>query len=377
MRCGSAKLVIRTGYVATVLAILAGCGGAGNDAGHPAARQRIVQGVRFIGSVDTMKLSKDKAGTLGVGEIDRVVDLLARSMSTTHVTVDAPLERPSVIGAWANRIHADGKHVWFRLTSTTCDQPHGDLGDGPPSYRRGYLTELHELIRTHPRYFQFGDILDGDPEAENSCWWTHAYGCGVQAACKPCSPSAGERPCAPIQQFNAFLANMTKQENIDLVAMRIVGVTTTVHSTDPGTAMDIVTPSLVRSMHGLITIDAYPDQSTTDPLLAANEWRHALVSWHQTWLRRGLNVSILIGEWGYSLGMNVSDATQRSVIQAEVSRAFRSAPYIVGTNYWVGPGMARDGGYTQILSPNTAGDWRFRPAAGIVSSFYTSMNHPG
>lgn len=358
--------------VAASAAILVCCVCIAGDASS-SARRSTVPSVPFIASVDTMKLSRDQARVLGTAEIDRVVDLLASSMSATHVTVDAALEQPAVIGAWADRIHADGKLVWFRLSSTTCDQPHGDLGDGHRSYAPGYLTKLHELMRAHPGYFRPGDILDGDPEAENSCWWTDHYGCGVQSICAPCSTSATNVPCAPVRQFNAFLQNMTNQENIDLKALGITGVTTNVHSTDPGTAMDVLTPTLVRSMHGLITIDAYPDHGTTDPVAAAKAWRRELSRWHRRWLRRGLNISILVGEWGYCLGTNVDDATQRSVVQAEVSRAFRRNRYLVGTNYWVGPGTAGDGGYTQILQPNAAHEWRFRPAAGVISNFYAAM----
>jgi hypothetical protein len=295
-------------------------------------------------------------------------------MSTTHVTVDTYLEQPSVMGSWVDRIHADGKAVWFRLASTRCNQAHGDLGDGYPSYRPGYLTELHQLMRANPRYFASGDILDGDPEAENSCWWAGHYGCGVQSVCVPCNSLATNRPCAPIRQFNAFLLEMTRQERIDLSAMGIPGVITNVHSTDPGTAVQILTPGLVRAMGNLITVDAYPDQSTTDPRLAAGAWQRALAGWHRAWGVRGLNVSILVGEWGYSLRADVDDATQLAVIQAEVSQVFTSVPYLVGMNYWVGPGAVGDGGYTQILEQGGTDAWRFRPAAAVVSGFYAEMN---
>jgi hypothetical protein len=285
------------------------------------------------------------------------------------------LERPSVIQTWANRIHADGKHVWFRLMSETCDQPHGDLGDGYPSYRPGYLTKLHELIRAHPGYFRPGDILDGDPEAENSCWWAGHYGCGVQSACRPCSLSVVAVRCAPVRQFNDFVMKMTKQENIDLATVGIAGVATNVHSTDPGTAMHILTPRVVRAMHNLITIDAYPDARTSVPALAARAWQASLARWHRTWVGRGLGVSILVGEWGYCNELNVDDATQRSVIQAETAEAFMRAPsYLVGTNYWVGPGIPGDGGHTEILRPGAGAEWQFRPAASIVSRFYAAMN---
>jgi len=125
-----------------------------------------------------------------------------------------------------------------------------------------------------------------------------------------------------------------------------------------------------------IILTAYPDERITDPAVAASTWRRELEGWHRTWLRRGLNVSILLGEWGYSTQINVNDATQQSVIQAEVSKAFPRIPFLVGANYWVGPGMVGDGGYTHILVPDRVSEWRFRPAAVVVSSFYAAMNKP-
>ena len=74
-----------------------------------------------------------------------------------------------------------------------------------------------------------------------------------------------------------------------------------------------------------------------------------LKNWYETWKARGLTVTRLVGEWGYSERINVGDATQASVIQAEVN-AFSTVPYLLRTNYWVGPGWEGDGGYTQIFT---------------------------
>lgn len=326
---------------------------------------------KFIASVDTMKLSKDRAGAkLNQGEIDQVVDLAA-SMSTTHVTVDTPLEYPSVAAQWADRIHADGKNAWFRLNDTDCNQSHGDLGDGSPSHQAGYLTKLHSFMLANPGLFESGDIIDGDPEAENSCWWADHYGCGVQSTCTPCDPTASNAPCAPVRQFIDFLTKMTDQENADLATLGITGVITNVHSTDPGTATQILTPAFVHAMGDLITVDAYPDQNTSDAASAAQRWKGALVSWHQAWLSRGIDVSILVGEWGYSNTLSVDDATQQAVVHAETTQAFANVPWLIGTNYWVGPGYPGDGGYTQLFTPDATG-WHLRPAGTDVSQFYAS-----
>lgn len=317
-----------------------------------------------------MKLSKDAAGEGFTMSDAQAVDLAAR-LATTHIAVDTPMEYPDVLLKWASRVHRDRKQVWFRLASTNCDEPHGDLGDGFPRYRHGYLTDLHALMRAHRSIFSAGDILDGDAEAENSCWWVDHYGCAVQARCRPCNHDASHTPCAPVRQFNTFLMRMTRQENRDLAAMRISGVATNVHSTDPGTAMSILSHSFVRSMADLITVDAYPDQHTMTPGIAARDWARALALLREVWRNRGVNVLVLLGEWGYPNAGDVSASTQRAVIGAETS-VFARIPYLVGANYWVGPGAPGDGGYTQIFYRNASG-WHLRPAAPIVSRFYARM----
>jgi hypothetical protein len=329
--------------------------------------------LKFIGSIDTMKLSKDQAAggfTAGDGQ---AVDLAATT-AATHITDNAPLEYPSVMVSWADRIHADGKRVWFRLNATGGGSlAHGDLGDGYPTFASGYLTKLHQIMLANPGLFRSGDILDGDAEAENSSWWTNHYGCGVQASCTPCNEAATNKPCAPVYQFNHFLVLMTEQENRDLASLGITGVDTTVHSTDPGTAQHQLYKSTVEAMGNKITVDAYPDQGTTDPTTAANVWINALNGWHQTWTAKGIDVKVLVGEWGYSNAISVSDSQQQAVIQAEVTQALPTVPFLVGTNYWVGPGNSSSGGYTYIFRQES-GVWKLRPAASDLSAFYAAMN---
>ena len=116
-------------------------------------------GFKFIGSVDTMKLSKDQASGGFTSDDAQSVDLAA-SMAVTHITVDTPLEYPSAMVAWAERIHKDGKHVWFRLGSVNGGSlAHSDSSkasgykppyDGYPGFGPGYLTTLHQLMLAHP-----------------------------------------------------------------------------------------------------------------------------------------------------------------------------------------------------------------------------------
>ena len=314
-----------------------------------------------------MKLSKDQAAGGFTASDASAVDLAA-STATRFISVVTPLEYPATMVAWANRVHADGKHVWFRLASVNGGSlAHGDLGDGTPTFASGYLTNLHNLMLAHPELFRAGDILDGDAEAENSNWWVNHYGCGVQSS-----------NCAATAAFNTFLQKMTTQENQDLATIGLAGcasltatgcVWTQVHSTDPGTGTHELTNATVAQMGNLITIDAYPDQSTTDPQTAATAWKNAIASWKAAWAARGIAVQVLVGEWGYSNTINVTDAQQDAVIRAETAQSFSS---VLGTNYWVGPGWVGAGGYTQVFYKDSGGVWHLRPAGSTLSAFYAA-----
>ena len=353
-------------------------------------------GFRFIGSVDTMKLSKDQASSGFTSSDAQAIDL-ASAMAASHITVNTPIEYPSVMLEWANRIHQDGKHVWFRLSSAKGGGlPHADASkglyyqapyDGYPDFHRGYLTKLHQLMIAYPGLVRPGDILDGDAEAENSAWWKKNYGCRVQQSCTPCPDitkmTAAHYPCAPISEMNRFLQVMTAQENRDLASLGIPAcqsitssncVLTQVHSTDPGTATGQLSTATVQAMGNLITVDAYPDENTTTPSTAAAAWVESLHSWESAWLNKGVSATILVGEWGYCLKKEVTDATQEAVIKAEVTNAFPTIPYLAGTNYWVGPGSASYGTYANIFTQNLSGAWSLRPAANDVSAFYAAMN---
>src|SRR5207249_676392 len=91
---------------------------AGSSAPATSAPSEVVKekpSERFVGSIDTMKLSKDHAAGGFTAADAQAVDLAA-STAATHITVNTPIEYPATMLAWANRIHADGKHVWFRLS---------------------------------------------------------------------------------------------------------------------------------------------------------------------------------------------------------------------------------------------------------------------
>jgi len=280
--------------------------------------------------------------------------LIAQNLHVTHITVDTHMEYPAVMGAWAAEIHAQGKHVWFRLgTAQHCLD------------RVAYLQQMQSLITAHPSFFKAGDIFDSDSESENSCWWTTAsYAAGNPYGC----PGGGGIYACP-NQFNLWVQALKIDADQAFAAAGVSGVITGVNSMDPGTILHVLQPATVSVNRNMVTLDAYPDQNDTDPGSAAAHWVNQLNQIHQRWP----GAQVLIGEWGYSNTINVSDAQQQAVMAAETTRGFEplaaASPWFIGTSYWVGPGSSSSGGYTNILGW-TGSSWQLRPAASALAAFY-------
>lgn len=307
--------------------------------------------VKFIASIDTMKESRDKeTSQLTNAQIADDVNLSA-SLGTNYITVDTQYDYGSYLARWVAAVRATGKHVWFRPAgfSTT-----------PALSPTVYLSQMRQFIFMNAHLFLPGDIFDGAPEPENNQYWAATYGPNWTYGA----------PNAATDAFNAFLVGLKDTADQAFQQLGIYGVITTVHSTDPWTAAtpQVLYPSTVQHMGNLITVDAYPDENTTDPSTAARAWVQQLATLHQA--RPG--ASILIGEMGYSNAIPVDDVTQKRVLAAEL-KAFPPIPYLVGLNYWVGAGTDSSGGYTHIFT-GTTGAWSLRPAAQVLHSFFNSAN---
>ena len=296
----------------------------------------------FVTSLDTMKESKDLA-TAGLTDAQISNDVnVAASLNTTHITVDTQMEYPSVMGQWVRAVRSTGRSVWFRLGSADCSQS-----------RASYLQEMQSLIVSHPGFFRPGDIFDGDAEAENSCYWTEHCGANGAYGCP--------------DQFNVFLQSLTTDADRAFAAIGLSGVTTWVHSTDPGTATSgLLNATTVRVDHGTVTVDLYPDGNTTDGATAAQAMLSALSEIHNRWA----NSDVVVGEAGFCLNIDVADGIQADVLTSEYTAvAQASYPWLRGWNYWVGAGGPGRGGYTNIFSGGT-GNWTARPAAQALARFY-------
>jgi hypothetical protein len=305
----------------------------------------------FAASIDTMKESMDTdTWQLSNAQIAESVNLAA-TLNPTYITVDTFWDYPSYMQRWVNAVRATGRHVWFRGHPNQWENNNGAAGIMTPS---AYESAERAFILANRGLYRSGDILDPCPEPENGKYWISAYG----------SQWTWHAPNAATRAYNAFIRDTTTVADNALHQLGMYGVITTVRSTNSFFATD---PNSLEaatvSMMGRITVDSYPDQSTTDPTTATNLRMSELDSIYAIW-----HVPVVVGEMGYSNKINVDDMTQDRVLKAEFA-AMATRSYVVGVNYWVGAGTYQSGGYTHIFNGDV-GTWSARPAAAELSAFY-------
>ncbi len=305
----------------------------------------------FIASVDTMKESRDtETRPLSDAQIADDVNV-AVSLNTTYITVDTHWDYPAYMLRWADAVHAAGRRVWFRIHPDQWGNNNGTTGIMTPAQ---YEDSEQAFILANPAIFRSGDILDPCPEPENGLYWRATYGYGWTAGA----------PNAATEAYNRFIRDTTNVADAALHQDGVDGVITTVRSTNsffashPG-ALEATTVARM----GRVTVDSYPEGTTTDPRTAMRARIDELNTIEKTW-----GVPVVIGEMGYSNKVSVDDATQEAVLKAEFG-ALASLPYLAGANYWVGAGTDNSGGYTHIFSGST-GAWTPRPAAAALAALY-------
>jgi hypothetical protein len=305
----------------------------------------------FFASIDTMKESRDtETRPLSSNEILDIVKLSA-SVNTNYITVDTHWEYSNYLQQWVNAIRATGLHVWFRSQPNQWENQNGATGTMTPAQ---YKAAEQNFILTHTSLFQSGDIFDACPEPEQGHYWFNQYG----------DRWTWNAPNSATREYNAFIRDTTDVANAAFQQRGIQGVITTIRSTNTFFAShpDVFEQATAEKL-GRMTIDSYPEQSTTDPLTAANARVEELKTIENIW-----HLPIIIGEMGYSNQVEVDDVTQQSVLKAEF-QAINPLSYVAGVNYWVGPGTNTSGGYTHIFA-QSGQRWFLRPAANELSFFY-------
>ncbi len=305
---------------------------------------------QFVASIDTMKESMDTdTDPLTQAEIADDVNLAA-TLNTNYITVDTHWDYPAYMQEWVDAVRNAGKHVWFRIHPNAWGGTNGVAATLTPDK---YLTAEVAFIKANSQLFEAGDILDMNPEPEDSPYWPNTYG-----------PNWTSKPAA-IREYNKFFVAVSAKASRTLASLGIKGVITTVRSTNSWFAENpsALFPSSVDYMQR-VTVDSYPDQNDTTPATAVTDRLNEVSTIEAA--RPG--VPIVLGEFGYSNTMNVDNALQASVVGAEL-QAIQSGTCIQGLNYWVGAGDAASGGYTHLFS-GTTGAWKTRPAAQALAAYF-------
>jgi hypothetical protein len=304
----------------------------------------------FLSSVDTMKYSRDTVGhPLSQQEIASIIKATAQ-LNTSYITVDTQWDYPAYMEQWIRAIRAVKRHIWFRIYPRQWE----DTGEsGRVMTPAQYLLSERAFIQEHPSFFQAGDILDPCAEPEQGVYWNATYGANWTS----------NAPDAATVAYNLFLRQTTNIAAESLRQQGITGVITTIRSINSFIATHpLVLEQETVDQLGVITVDSYPEQDTMIPAVAARARVAELNTIESLW-----HVPIVIGEMGYSNQVPVDDTVQQAVLKEEFAQ-LQSLPYLIGMNYWVGPGSATAGGYTYILTQKDA-DWALRPAAYDLATF--------
>lgn len=304
----------------------------------------------FLSSVDTMKFSRDTIRQpLSQQEITSIIKATAL-LNTSYITVDTQWDYPAYMEQWIRAIRAVKRHIWFR----TYPRQWEDTGEnGRVMTPAQYLLSERTFILEHPSFFQAGDILDPCAEPEQGLYWDATYGVNWTS----------NAPGTATVAYNLFLRQATNIADESLHQQGIVGVITTIRSINSfiATHPSVLEQATVDQL-GVITVDSYPEQDTVIPAVAARARVAELNTIEALW-----HIPIVIGEMGYSNQLPVDDTVQQAVLKEEFAQ-LQSLPYLVGMNYWVGPGSATAGGYTYILTQRDT-DWTLRPAAYDLATF--------
>jgi len=310
----------------------------------------------FIASVDTMKESMDTVNNQ-LTDVQIADDVnLAATLNTTHITVDTFYDYPGYMQRWVNAIRKTGKHVWFRPHFNAWQGQNGAAATMTPTQ---YENAEQSFILAHASLFQSGDIFDPCPEPEESPYWVRTWGA---------SWSWQNAPNAGTDEYNTFILATTTIADTAFHHVGISGVVTTIHSMTayfwerPTALYDTTVKQL-----GVVAVDTYPDNTTTDPTTAAKARTDELAV-----IESVRQVPIVNAELGYNTASTsiVDDSTQNTVLKAEL-QAISQLNYVVGMNYWVGAGSSKIDG-TRLFN-GSSGHWILRPAAYTVAAYYATQ----
>lgn len=294
-----------------------------------------------VKSIDTQVVSKHWKDVPKSSIREQVT--LIKKMGANYVAVSTPYDRVNELQAWADEIHAQGMHVWFRSHWAAWE---GDDNQPPVMTSQEYLTKTKQFIIEHPQLFREGDAFTVAVEPEQA-------GVGL-----------GKK----FKDWDDYRTFILQQMVIANDGFKQIGLQKKIHtnwiSVNGWIVDNVFTKELVEKL-GVITVDHYPVQSQTigsleDIDILVRVQNDDMERWYKKWKK-----PVLMGEWGYQIYQEVSDDRQATVIK-RVLESVEKKPYVLGVNYWVHMGH-----HSRLIGDENGSSFKNRKSADALKAIFT------
>jgi hypothetical protein len=294
----------------------------------------------YVKSIDTQVVSKHWQNVPPASIREQVT--LIKALGVNYVAIATPYDRALELQLWADEIHKQDLHVWFRSHWAEWE---GDDGKPATMSSEEYLVKTKQFIIDNPTLFKEGDAFTIAVEPEQA-------GVGL-----------GKK----FKDWDAYRQFLLDEITYANQGFKEIGLTRKIHtnwlSVNGWIVENVFTPELVDKLQ-LITIDHYPEQSKTigqleDINQLAETESADLDRFYHKWRK-----PILLGEWGYHIYQEVDDKRQAEVIE-HVLETIQNKPYIVGLNYWVHMGNP-----SRIINDEWGGNLSYREGAQTLKDIF-------
>jgi hypothetical protein len=290
-----------------------------------------------VESIDTMKYSRDAAGSVKPDEIRMLVDKVA-TLHPTHIAIATPYDNQfnSVLSTWVSEARKDNLNVWFRGNFSAWE---GWFDTPAFTNYSDHHKMIYQFVTTHPELFQDGDIFTPLPEPENG---------------GPGDPRGDDKKMA---MFNQFLVD-SYNNCVKAFAQIHKNVACGYFSTNGDIARNVLTKDTIKKIGNRVVIDHYVNQP--EELVADIQYLHTK-----------FDAPVVLGEFGApipDIHGEMTDEQQKDYIQRTFQLLAQNKSIIGGINYWTA-----FGGSTQLFND----DFQPKPATTVVADYYQPLNVKG
>lgn len=296
-----------------------------------------------VRSVDTMKLSRDKARAKKDDEsfddvIRREVSKI-KDLGANYIALGTPYDEEFLpyLRRWVAIARENGLHVWYRGTFSSYEGWFDHSKNLTPS---GLLESGKKFISKNQDLFEDGDIFDLCPECENGGYWPQ--------------PRKDAEYNLFIQEKNKVLTDAFASINKKVIVNypSIIG----------GRSKDVLTQDTFDALGNVTAIDHYAKDAKS-----YDDYIHYFVNEHHT--------KVLFSEFGApipDLHGKMTQASQAAFVRSVFETLYAHGQDVVGINYWVlsgGTTSLYDDDHVPRLAADVVMDY-FRPGSisGVVKN---------